>query len=104
MKKQAAQLQNAAGKTLKVAGMRLDEINSAEDLERIGLEQIEKAKADLMKKDRADKIRQRKQEGKRTDHLARAIREEERSAIEVWSEDIVEQDEELYKFHEKKKN
>merc|ERR1719386_685979 len=56
------------------------------------------------KKDRADKIRLRKQEGKRTDHLARAIREEERSAIETWSEDVVDQDEKLYVEHEKKKN
>merc|ERR1719487_527054 len=97
MRKTAMQVAKASGgKQLKVGGKRLDEINSAEDLQNIGMEQLEKARQDLVQKDRAEKIRQRKLESKRCDHMARALREEESKVIQEWADKTEEADVERY--------
>eukprot|EP00435_Cladocopium_sp_Y103_P032395 s1047_g8.t1 len=62
-------------------------------------DQIEKAREAQVLKERQDKIRQRKAESKRVDHLARALREEETPMLKQWTQDVESQDaEQLEKF------
>merc|ERR1711957_1108220 len=70
---------------LKVGGKKITDI-TAEDLPSFGFEQIEAARVGQAKRDRQEKIRQRKLESKRVDHLARALREEEKPQIEDWAD------------------
>mmetsp|Transcript_40154 Transcript_40154/g.92869 ORF Transcript_40154/g.92869 Transcript_40154/m.92869 type:complete len:1180 (+) Transcript_40154:120-3659(+) len=94
MKKQAEQ----KATNLKVAGKKITEIE-ADDLTNISFDQIEKAREAQVLKERQDKIRQRKAESKRVDHLARALREEEGSLLQQWSVDCQKLDaEQLEKF------
>merc|ERR1712066_1051855 len=46
-----------------------------------------------LKRDRQEKIRNRKMESKRVDHLARALREEERPLLNKWKDQIQREDE-----------
>lgn len=87
MKKQAEQ--KAAN--LKVGGKKITEIEE-EDLEKISFDQIEKAREAQLLRDRQDKIRNRKMENKRIDHLARALREEQLPLLEDWAIDIEDTD------------
>eukprot|EP00971_Amphidinium_carterae_P240346 4771549-Amphidinium_carterae.1 len=88
MKKQAEQRRNA---TVKVGGKKIDQIGAA-DLSNFTLDQIEKAKEAQELKERQERIRQRKLESKRVDHLARAMREEEQKRIDKWAEEIEAED------------
>ncbi|CAE7351950.1 TIF3A1 [Symbiodinium sp. CCMP2592] len=98
MKKQAEQ----RATNLKVAGKKITEIE-ADDLTNISFDQIEKAREAQVLKERQDKIRQRKAESKRVDHLARALREEEASSLKQWSADVEKVDaEQLEKFESAK--
>jgi len=98
MKKQAEQ----KATNLKVAGKKITEIE-ADDLTNISFDQIEKAREAQVLKERQDKIRQRKAESKRVDHLARALREEEASLLKQWSADVEKVDaEQLEKFESAK--
>merc|ERR1719162_2529020 len=45
-----------------------------------------------IQRERQEKVRQRKLESKRVDHLARALREEEAALLEKWRDDIEESD------------
>merc|ERR1711920_1092927 len=76
---------------LVVGGKKIAEITE-DDLHNISAEQIEAAREGQLKRDRQEKIRQRKLESKRVDHLARAMREEERPKIAKWSTDIEKED------------
>merc|ERR1712217_393251 len=67
-------------------------------LETITADQIEAARQVQLKRDRQEKIRNRKMESKRVDHLARALREEERPLLNKWKDQIQREDE---KFLEK---
>eukprot|EP00931_Biecheleriopsis_adriatica_P033601 TRINITY_DN194_c0_g1_i2.p1 TRINITY_DN194_c0_g1~~TRINITY_DN194_c0_g1_i2.p1 ORF type:complete len:1149 (+),score=363.94 TRINITY_DN194_c0_g1_i2:107-3553(+) len=91
MKKQA---DNAKVANLKVGGKKITEIE-ADDLQNIGMEQIEKAREAQVLRERQDKIRSRKMESKRVDHLARAFREEEQPCLAKWVDEIGDQDEEF---------
>merc|ERR1719329_924141 len=71
---------------LKVGGKKIHEIE-AEDLAKIGFDEIEKAREAQVQRERQEKIRQRKLESKRVDHLSRAYREEEKAKIDQWAED-----------------
>lgn len=94
MKKQAEQ----KATNLKVAGKKITEIE-ADDLSNISFDQIEKAREAQVLRERQDKIRQRKAESKRVDHLARALREEETPLLKNWTVDVESQDaEQLEKF------
>merc|ERR1711948_250140 len=73
-------------------------MGTAEDLETITADQIEAARQVQLKRDRQEKIRNRKMESKRVDHLARALREEERPLLNKWKDQIQREDE---KFLEK---
>merc|ERR1719265_2971215 len=77
---------------------------TAEDLEQgtIGIDQIERARQAQMSRERQEKIRQRKLEAKRIDHLGRAIRQEERDKLQDWGDYIHEKDEEFIEMHEEK--
>merc|ERR1719471_1694858 len=88
MKKRASDINKAS---LKVAGKKITEIVE-EDLETIGFDKIERAREAQVQRERQEKIRQRKMESKRVDHLARALREEELEPLEDWSYDVEEQD------------
>eukprot|EP00437_Effrenium_voratum_P001883 CAMPEP_0181422406 /NCGR_PEP_ID=MMETSP1110-20121109/13598_1 /TAXON_ID=174948 /ORGANISM="Symbiodinium sp., Strain CCMP421" /LENGTH=1164 /DNA_ID=CAMNT_0023545503 /DNA_START=137 /DNA_END=3631 /DNA_ORIENTATION=+ len=91
------QLQKQAT-NLKVAGRKITEIEAG-DLSNISTEQIEKARQAQVLKERQEKIRLRKAESKRVDHLARALREEETSSLKDWSRKVVEEDgKQLEKF------
>ena len=90
MKKQADSLKAA---NLKVGGKKITEI-VADDLEKIGIGEIEKAREAQVQRERQEKIRQRKLESKRVDHLARALREEEQKLLDEWADNIEEQDRE----------
>merc|ERR1712136_707507 len=68
---------------------------AASDLEEITFDQIKKAQEAQVTRERQEKIRQRKMENKRVDHLARALREEERDKLDNWVSDIQEQDREF---------
>ncbi|CAE8695342.1 unnamed protein product, partial [Polarella glacialis] len=82
MKKLADQKSN-----LKVAGKKITDIEE-EDLDNISFDQIEKAREAHITRERQDKIRARKMENKRVDHLARALREEETPLIDDWADQI----------------
>ncbi|CAE8625115.1 unnamed protein product, partial [Polarella glacialis] len=82
MKKLADQKSN-----LKVAGKKITDIEE-EDLDNISFDQIEKAREAQITRERQDKIRARKMENKRVDHLARALREEETPLIDDWADEI----------------
>ncbi|OLP95886.1 Calreticulin [Symbiodinium microadriaticum] len=98
MKKQAEQ----KATNLKVAGKKISEIE-ADDLSNISFDQIEKAREAQVLKERQDKIRQRKAESKRVDHLARALREEEAASLKQWAADVEKVDaEQLEKFESAK--
>merc|ERR1719253_1438880 len=88
MKKQADSLKAA---NLKVGGKKITEI-VADDLEKIGIGEIEKAREAQVQRERQEKIRQRKLESKRVDHLARALREEEQKLLDDWADEIEEKD------------
>lgn len=79
---------------VKVGGKNISEI-AASDLEEITFDQIKKAQEAQVTRERQEKIRQRKMENKRVDHLARALREEERDKLDNWVSDIQEQDREF---------
>merc|ERR1712129_34861 len=64
----------------------------ADDLEKIGFDQIERAREAQVQRERQEKIRQRKLESKRVDHLARALREDEMDYLEEWASEIEEED------------
>eukprot|EP00933_Yihiella_yeosuensis_P034259 TRINITY_DN2776_c0_g1_i6.p1 TRINITY_DN2776_c0_g1~~TRINITY_DN2776_c0_g1_i6.p1 ORF type:complete len:1229 (+),score=452.93 TRINITY_DN2776_c0_g1_i6:132-3818(+) len=86
---------------LKVAGKKITEIE-AEDLNKISFDEIEKAREAQVHRDRLDKIRARKMESKRVDHLARAIREEETPVIDDWALRVEEEDYELFEQAEER--
>ena len=79
---------------VKVGGKNISEI-AASDLEEITFDQIKKAQEAQVTRERQEKIRQRKMENKRVDHLARALREEERDKLDSWVVEIQEQDREF---------
>ncbi|CAD7971891.1 unnamed protein product [Amoebophrya sp. A120] len=58
---------------IKIGEYNLNDI-SEQDLEKLELTFIEQERTRIIQKDRTDKVRQRKQEAKRVDHLARAFR------------------------------
>jgi hypothetical protein len=66
-----------------------------DDIEKIGVQEIQNAQAAQVQRERLEKIRQRKMESKRVDHLARAMREEQRASIDDWSANVVKEDEEF---------
>merc|ERR1712094_110948 len=72
-------------------GKKIGDINT-EDIADISLDQLEKARGMQVQRERQEKIRQRKLESKRVDHLARAMREEEKSKLMDWCDEIEEQD------------
>eukprot|EP00933_Yihiella_yeosuensis_P072717 TRINITY_DN8120_c0_g1_i1.p1 TRINITY_DN8120_c0_g1~~TRINITY_DN8120_c0_g1_i1.p1 ORF type:complete len:1189 (-),score=396.77 TRINITY_DN8120_c0_g1_i1:579-4019(-) len=90
MKKQA----DRKADNLKVGGKKITEIE-AEDLETISVEQIEKAREAQNQRERQEKIRNRKLECKRIDHLARALREEQADCLEEWAYEVEEEDAKL---------
>eukprot|EP00441_Pelagodinium_beii_P044795 CAMPEP_0197620830 /NCGR_PEP_ID=MMETSP1338-20131121/1561_1 /TAXON_ID=43686 ORGANISM="Pelagodinium beii, Strain RCC1491" /NCGR_SAMPLE_ID=MMETSP1338 /ASSEMBLY_ACC=CAM_ASM_000754 /LENGTH=1106 /DNA_ID=CAMNT_0043190115 /DNA_START=66 /DNA_END=3386 /DNA_ORIENTATION=- len=98
MKKQADTVRAA---NLKVGGKKITEIE-ADDLENIGIDQIEKAREAQVLRERQDKIRNRKMESKRVDHLARALREEEVPMLADWADGVEEEDTEFLKKAEEK--
>eukprot|EP00930_Biecheleria_cincta_P022810 TRINITY_DN1658_c0_g1_i1.p1 TRINITY_DN1658_c0_g1~~TRINITY_DN1658_c0_g1_i1.p1 ORF type:complete len:1165 (+),score=318.11 TRINITY_DN1658_c0_g1_i1:305-3496(+) len=98
MKKQA---DSAKAANLKVGGKKITEIE-AEDLKEIGIEQIEKAREAQVIRERQDKIRNRKMESKRVDHLARALREEEQKLLSTWQDEVEERDQEFLQLAEDK--
>ena len=79
---------------VKVGGKNISEI-AASDLEEITFDQIKKAQEAQVTRERQENIRQRKMENKRVDHLARALREEERDKLDSWVVEIQEQDREF---------
>jgi len=91
MKKQA---DSAKAANLKVGGKKITEIE-ADDLENIGIDKIEKAREAQVLRERQDKIRNRKMESKRVDHLARALREEEVPMTYSWADQVEEEDAEF---------
>merc|ERR1712087_833737 len=84
-------------KAMTVGGKKINDI-TAEDLKDITADQIEAARQTQLKRDRQEKIRNRKMESKRVDHLARALREDERPLLSKWKDQIQREDE---KFLEK---
>merc|ERR1711870_33485 len=84
-------------KAMTVGGKKINDI-TAEDLKDITADQIEAARQVQLKRDRQEKIRNRKMESKRVDHLARALREEERPLLNKWKDQIQREDD---KFLEK---
>merc|ERR1719471_2855716 len=88
MKKRASDINKAS---LKVAGKKITEIVE-EDLETIGFDKIERAREAQVQRERQEKIRQRKMESKRVDHLARALREDEMEYLEDWANEVEEAD------------
>lgn len=79
---------------LKIGNKKLQDIQ-AEDIADISFDQIEMAREAQVKRERAEKIRQRKLENKRVDHLSRAMREEAKKQLDDWAEEIQRQDDDL---------
>merc|ERR1719223_1857566 len=82
---------NNPNKAVKIGNKAITEI-TAENLEKISVSDILKARETQFQRERAEKVRQRKLESKRVDHLARALREEEAALLEKWRDDIEESD------------
>lgn len=76
MKRQANQAVSKGASVVKIGQKKLTDL-SAEDLEKLDASQIEKAREAQLNTERTQKVRLRKAEAKRVDHLARALREEE---------------------------
>merc|ERR1712151_223852 len=87
-------------KAMTVGGKKINDITAA-DLETITADQIEAARQVQLKRDRQEKIRNRKMESKRVDHLARALREEERDLLDKWKDEIQRQDDKFLEEAEK---
>ncbi|KAF7457170.1 eukaryotic translation initiation factor 3 subunit 10 [Cryptosporidium felis] len=79
-------------------GKPLDEITLEDLLEgRILYDDLEKLQEEQCNFERQERIKQRKQEAKRLDHLARAYRLEEIPLIKEWNDKISQKDQELHK-------
>jgi len=88
-KEMLEQLQKTTEKArnaFKVGGKKVTDI-SVEDLQEIGIAQVQKAREMQVQRERQEKIRQRKLEMKRIDHLARALREQEESNLDEWADE-----------------
>lgn len=72
---------------VQIAGKKLTEIEK-DDLQTISAEEMKRALSMTVAREKQEKIRQRKLEAKRVDHLARALREEERTLLEDWAETV----------------
>jgi len=82
---------NNPNKAVKIGNKAITEITD-EHLAKISVSDIHKARETQFQRERAEKVRQRKLESKRVDHLARALREEEAALLEKWRDDIEESD------------
>jgi len=91
MKRQATHSVSKGASVVKVGGKKLTDLG-AEDLEKLDASQIEKAREAQLNTERAQKVRLRKQEAKRVDHLARAFREEEIRRCPGYKKSVEEQD------------
>merc|ERR1711957_445724 len=91
MKKSAEMDKSKAAVNLKVGGKKISEL-VADDLDTISFDQIEKARETQVQRERQEKIRLRKMESKRVDHIARAMREEERPLLDNWADDVEDED------------
>lgn len=80
---------------LKIGGKKIADIQ-AEDVQDISFDQLEKAREAQVQRERQEKIRQRKLESKRVDHLARAMREEEKGLLGDWADRIQEADDKAH--------
>eukprot|EP00392_Amoebophrya_sp_AT5.2_P018483 g19035.t1 len=88
---------------IKIGEFPLNDIQDA-DLEKLDLEFVESERTRIIKKDRGDKVRMRKQEAKRVDHLARAVRIEGSKKIgEIGRKLRMEQEKEFAEIEEEKK-
>ncbi|CEM02079.1 unnamed protein product [Vitrella brassicaformis CCMP3155] len=94
IKKMASTSQAAAKIT--IGGKKLDEVG-LDDVRHMNREVLEKAQEEQRIKERNEKIRQRKLEAKRVDHLARALREEE---LPLLQERLVKIQEEDKQYHD----
>merc|ERR550537_1564100 len=79
---------------LKIGGKKIGDIQ-AEDMEGISFDQIEKAREAQVTRERQEKIRQRKLESKRVDHLSRAVREEDKMKLDEWAQQVEDEDNEI---------
>mmetsp|Transcript_114761 Transcript_114761/g.180710 ORF Transcript_114761/g.180710 Transcript_114761/m.180710 type:complete len:1113 (+) Transcript_114761:62-3400(+) len=66
-----------------------------EEIKKIDAGKIEAARDTQVKREQQNKVRDRKNERKRVDHVARAFREEERSKLDDWQEEVEEKDNEI---------
>jgi len=79
---------------LKIAGKKIGDIQ-AEDIEKFSLHELEHAREVQVQRERQEKIRQRKLESKRVDHLSRAFREEEKTRLNDWIDQTLEKDQQF---------
>ncbi|KAJ1611027.1 putative eukaryotic translation initiation factor 3 [Cryptosporidium canis] len=91
-------LKNTNSNKIVLKGKLLDEITLEDLLEgRILYDDLERLQEEQCNYERQERIKQRKQEAKRLDHLARAYRLEEIPLIKEWNNRIAQNDEELHK-------
>ncbi|KAL3127941.1 putative eukaryotic translation initiation [Cryptosporidium hominis] len=89
---------NTSSNKIVLKGKLLDEITLEDLLEgRILYDDLEKLQEEQYNFERQERIKQRKQEAKRLDHLARAYRLEEIPLIMDWNKKISQSDKELHK-------
>ncbi|KAJ1607930.1 putative eukaryotic translation initiation factor 3 [Cryptosporidium canis] len=89
---------NTNSNKIVLKGKLLDEITLEDLLEgRILYDDLERLQEEQCNYERQERIKQRKQEAKRLDHLARAYRLEEIPLIKEWNNRIAQNDEELHK-------
>lgn len=89
---------NTNSSKIVLKGKLLDEITLEDLLEgRVLYDDLEKLQEEQCNFERQERIKQRKQEAKRLDHLARAYRLEEVPLIKEWKEKVAQSDKELHK-------
>merc|ERR1712151_20052 len=87
---------------VKIDNKKVTELTDA-DILKIGSEKIEAARETQVKREQQTKVRDRKNERKRVDHVARALREEEKEKkLANWQDDVEEEDNEILNQAEEK--
>eukprot|EP00427_Karlodinium_veneficum_P025303 CAMPEP_0169102040 /NCGR_PEP_ID=MMETSP1015-20121227/21956_1 /TAXON_ID=342587 /ORGANISM="Karlodinium micrum, Strain CCMP2283" /LENGTH=1112 /DNA_ID=CAMNT_0009163117 /DNA_START=28 /DNA_END=3366 /DNA_ORIENTATION=+ len=85
------QMQSTGAAHLKIGNKKVTQFNE-DDLKKVDVVEIDAAFHQTENRQRQEKIRARKLEGKRVDHLARAFREQELDRLTDWQDEVADVD------------
>jgi hypothetical protein len=93
--------QGGGALNVKIGNKKVTEFNE-DDLKTLDVAEINAALLSTENRQRQEKIRARKLEGKRVDHLARAFREEELKSLPDWQDRVADEDNDILDEHQEK--